>query len=149
MIKTNVKKGHCALALEIVCEEVPDLLHAREMMQHARDTALTPAITMFFGSLVRQIELCLPVTDKPAVADATEDETYPSKVFHQAVPNKCCDKCDGQVSYVVQTCRVSDSSVVAESEPFKCKGKAQKHMQELSNDPDASVIQWFRVSPVL
>jgi len=63
MITTYTKRGHCPFTVELECAKLPDILHLRKMMQRACDTAESPGDCLFFDSIVKQLETCLPASD--------------------------------------------------------------------------------------
>jgi len=79
MITTYTKRGHCPFVIELECPTLPDILHLRKMMQRARDTAEAPGDCLFFDGIVKQLETCIPTSDRLSKASPLpgENESLP------------------------------------------------------------------------
>ncbi len=64
MITTYTKRGPCPFTLELECATLPDILQLRKLMEGARDAADDPGGCLFFDSIVKQLEMCLPTNDR-------------------------------------------------------------------------------------
>lgn len=57
-----------------------------------------------------------------------------------------CSTCTRRGSYVVQLCRIDDGSIVDESAPFTCKGKAESYKRACNAQLAVITTRYYRVT---
>lgn len=143
MIRTKISRGHSAFKLELSCPELPDILELRKMMLSARDTADTPAGSLFFDSLVKQLERCLPVSDHLNEAESIPGENESPEQYRERMSEKLRqasvgnDRGKGVVLHeqVSETIPLVDDTVTADDKQAECCGDCSGECKSPAEPP--------------